>query len=90
MQTKGRKLIRELKLHIMDTMNMVPECGTDGPGCSFREIEDLAGLSLDLPAQDGWLTWSVLAALAEENKAEALRRGRRLYWRIRAPGPALF
>ncbi len=82
MQTKGQRLIEELKIHILSTMKSIPECGPDGQGCSYREIQDLAGLNLDLSAQDGWLTWSVLAALAEDNRVEALRKKRRLYWRI--------
>ncbi len=82
MQTKGQRLIEELKIHILGTMESIPECSPDGQGCSYREIQDLAGLNLELSAQDGWLTWSVLASLAEDNKVEALRKGRRLYWRI--------
>ena len=82
MENKGKKMIKELKIHILDTMKSIPECGSDESGCSYKEIQDLAGLNLDLSAQDGWLTWSVLASLALDQKVEALRRGRRLYWRI--------
>jgi hypothetical protein len=82
MQSKGKKLIDELKALILDTMKSIPDCSRDGDGCSYRDIQNSAGLNLDLPAQDGWLTWSVLASLAQDSKVEALRRRRHLYWRI--------
>ena len=82
MQNRGKKAVEELKTLILDTMKSIPQCGRDGDGVSYRDIQNSAGLNLDLPAQDGWLTWSVLASLAQENKIEALRRGRHLYWRI--------
>jgi hypothetical protein len=82
MQNDGKKLISKLKTHVLDTMKGIPECGPKGTGCSNTEIQDLAGLDLNLPAQDGWVTWSVLVSLAEENKVESLRQGNRRKWRL--------
>ena len=82
MNTQGAKLLEELKNHVIKTMINMPECDIDGQGCSYRTIQDEAGLALGLSAQDGWLTWSVLAALAEERRVETLRKGRRLFWKM--------
>ena len=83
MQSKGKRLLEDLKFHILDAMKSIGECQPNGSGCSYKDIQDLAGLNLDLPAQDGWLTWSVLASLAQEGKVESLRRGRRIFWRMK-------
>jgi hypothetical protein len=58
------------------------ECKPGGKGSSYSGIQDLAGLNLDLPKQDGWLTWSILASLREDGKVESIYQGRRLYWRL--------
>jgi hypothetical protein len=85
MQATGIRLIKELKNQVLDTMQGIDECKANGSGCTYREIQDLAGLSLDLPAQDGWLTWSILSSLNQDGKVEIIHRGksRRLYWRLR-------
>lgn len=82
MQGKGKRLIQELKTLVIDVMKTIPECGTTASGCPYSEIQDSAGLDLNLPAQDGWLTWSVLSALAIDHRVESLKKGRRLYWRL--------
>ena len=82
MQSRGKKVVEELKTLILDTMKSIPQCSRNGDGCSYREIQNSAGLNLDLPAHDGWRTWSVLASLAQDGKVESLRRRRHLYWRI--------
>jgi len=56
MQIKGNRLIEELKEHVISTMKYIDKCQPGNLGVSYREIEDLAGLALELPAQDGWLT----------------------------------
>lgn len=82
MQKRGKRLVTELKTIVLDLMNSIADCKPDGPGCSYKEIQDLAGLDLNLDAQDGWLTWSILASLSQEHKVQSVRRGRRLYWKL--------
>jgi hypothetical protein len=82
MESTGKRLIRELKFLILQTMRRIPECAPGGRGVRYRIIQDLAGLELDLPTHDGWLTWSLLAALVEDGKVEVSRDGRRLYWKL--------
>ena len=82
MQGKGRNMIQGLKAHVLQTMDGIDECNPDGQGITYRVIQDLAGLELELPAHDGWLTWSILASLVQDGKVEALRKGRRLNWRL--------
>ena len=88
MQNKGKELLQELKAHVLSTMKSIPECNPNEPGCSYKKIQDLGGLILDcpeqdnLPPQDGWITWVMLAVLAQEKKVEGLRKGNLLYWRI--------
>ena len=83
MQNAGGRLVSELKTHVLRAMQGVSECEPNGQGVTYRVIQDLAGLGLHLTAQDGWLTWSILASLKQEGKVETVSRGsRRLYWRI--------
>ncbi len=83
MQNAGGRLISELKAHVLAAMQGIPECEPRGRGVAYRAIQDLAGLGLNLSAQDGWLTWSILASLKQEGKVDAVNRGtRRLYWRL--------
>ena len=85
MQSAGEKLIKDIKNHVLDTMLGISECKENSSGVTYRDIQDLAGLALNLPAQDGWLTWSILSSLSQEGKVEAIHRGksRRLYWRLK-------
>ncbi len=83
MQNAGARLVAELKAHVIQAMQGMPECDPRGPGVTYRAVQDLAGLGLNLPAQDGWLTWSILASLKQEGKVETVPRGtQRLYWRL--------
>ena len=82
MESSGKRLIYELKSLIVQTMSGIPECAPGGRGVRYRLIQDLAGLELALPAHDGWLTWSLLAALVEDGQVEVRRDGRRLYWTL--------
>ncbi len=83
MQNAGALLISGLKAHVLSAMQSIPECEPRGQGVTYRAIQDLAGLGLHLAAQDGWLTWSILASLRQEGKVETAPRGsRRLYWRL--------
>ena len=83
MQGMGQNIVKDLKAHVLKTMDGIDECGPNGKGVGYRIIQDLAGLELELPAHYGWLTWSVLASLADEGKVEANRERRRLYWRLK-------
>lgn len=82
MEGTGRRLIQGLKVHVLQTMEGIDECNLDGQGVRYRIIQDLAGLELELPAHDGWLTWSILASLVQDGKVHVMREGRRLRWRL--------
>jgi len=82
MRSQGKKLISELKSHVLEVVKGIPECQPGGKGVTYRDIQDLAGLDLNLPVQDGWLTWSILAALHEDGIIESEKRGRRIFWRL--------
>ena len=73
----GEKLIKECKEHVLATMRKLPQCASNGPGVRSKDLEKEAGLALHLPEQDGWLTWSVLMALAADGKVRVLRTGKR-------------
>jgi hypothetical protein len=74
---EGEKLIGECKQHVLATMVRLPGCGPNGPGLRSKDIEREAGLALNLPEQDGWLTWSILMSLASGGKVQVLRTGKR-------------
>ncbi len=78
----GRKLITNLQQHVIRAMKTIEECQPNQAGVRYRAIEAAAGLGLDLEARNGWLTWSILASLAADGSVEAVRKGRRLYWRL--------
>jgi hypothetical protein len=82
MQSTGTRLISELKRQVLETMRGIKECQPDQMGVTYRTIQDLAGLALNLPKQDGWLTWSILASLNQDNFVNVEKRGRYLYWRL--------
>ncbi len=75
---EGRKLIEMLQDHVLQVMQSLPECQPGGPGATNKEIEEAAGLSLDLPYQDGWLTWSILHSLLQKGLVEGvvIKQGR--------------
>lgn len=82
MEEIGRRLVRELKAHVFRVMEQIDDCRPEGQGVSYRIIEELAGLGLKLPAQDGWVTWSLLASLVQSGEVDVIREGRRLRWRL--------
>ena len=82
MKDTGQRLILELKNHILRTMEQIGDCSPQGTGVSYRIIQDHAGLGLELPAHDGWLTWSVLASLVQDEQVDVIRDRRRLRWRL--------
>lgn len=67
-----------LKQHLIKTMKSLPECHPRGPGAGNKDLEEAAELGLELPYQDGWLTWSLLHSLLHEGIVEAVatRRGK--------------
>ncbi len=73
----GKELVGRCKKHLLATMRKLPECAASGPGLRNKEIEKAADFSLDLPQQDGWLTWSLLMSLLEEGEVGVTRRGKR-------------
>jgi len=82
MEDTGRRLMLELKRHVLRAMQQIGDCNQRGEGASYRVIQDLAGLRLDLPAHDGWLTWSLLASLVQDGQVDVVRDGRHLRWRL--------
>ena len=54
-------------------MKTLPECQPEiGKGAGYRKIEEAADFDLDLPRQNGYLTWSLLWSLSEEGKIEVV------------------
>ena len=67
----GAQLIEELKAHVIETMEGMPECRPGiGPGAGYRLVEEISGLGLDLQGQDGWLSWSLLMSMAQDGVVE--------------------
>jgi hypothetical protein len=74
---QGSELIQALLVHILESMQYLPECRPGGTGEPNRRIEEMAGLNLELTEHNGWLTWSLLQRLEQDGKIEVLRAGRR-------------
>jgi hypothetical protein len=80
----GRELIEACKEHLIHTMLSIPDCRPTARGAGSRAIETAAALNLDLPENNGWLTWSLLASMAIEGRIEMLRTpGGRRRFRLR-------
>lgn len=73
---RGPELIAKLQQHVLETMRGMPACQPGGPGAGNKDIEEAAGLGLELPYQDGWLTWSILHSLIAKGLVEAVITGR--------------
>lgn len=73
----GEALIALCKTHVLETMATLPECGPEGSGLGQKAIEDATGFALRLPEYDGYFTWSLLVALVQEGRVEALQPGKR-------------
>ena len=67
---KGEEIIRLCRELVLGMMRDMPECQTGGAGASNKAIEEVAGLALNLPEQDGWLTWSIINSLIELGEVE--------------------
>ncbi len=86
MPKQGQQLISELKTLVLETVQGFEECHPGKSGVTYRQIQDVAELDLELPAHNGWLTWSILSALCEDGLIESEKRGRYLYWKLAAAG----
>ena len=73
----GQALVALCKTHLLETMQTLPECAADGPGLGQKALEDAAGFALSLPEYDGYFTWSLLVALTQDAKVEAIQPGKR-------------
>ena len=73
----GQALIAHCKAHLLETMRTLPECVPDGPGLGQKALEDATGFALSLPEYDGYFTWSLLVALTQDGKVEAIQPGKR-------------
>ena len=73
----GQALIALCKTQLLESMQTLPECAADGPGLGQKALEDAAGFALSLPEYDGYFTWSLLVALTQEGKVEAIQPGKR-------------
>lgn len=69
----GNEVIDVCSNHILDVMSRLSECRPGAKGLGSGEIEEHAGLSLQLPYQDGWFTWSILHHLVQNGRIEAVR-----------------
>ena len=58
-------------------MQSLPECAADGPGLGQKALEDAAGFALSLPEYDGYFTWSLLVALTQDARVDAIQPGKR-------------
>jgi hypothetical protein len=76
MSTEGEKLIARCKQHILAAMQGLPERAPNWAGLRSKEIEREAGLALNLPGQDGWLTWSILLSLVSGGEVQVLQGGK--------------
>lgn len=67
-----------LQHHLLQVMQRLPECQPGGPGATNKEIEEVSGLGLNLPYQDGWLTWSIIHSLLGKGLVDSIvyRRGK--------------
>ncbi|MDI6905962.1 MAG: hypothetical protein QMC81_00555 [Thermoanaerobacterales bacterium] len=90
---EGIKIIELLEQHVLNMMQELDQCQPGGPGTTNKEIELVAGLALNLPDQDGWLTWSILQSLLRKGLVEAVatRHGKvtRHRYRLSSPSSAL-
>ncbi len=72
-ETAGSALIERLKTHVIDSMKPNEECSPTGRGLGNIDIETVAGLALNLDAQDHYLTYSILHALIRDGRVEQMR-----------------
>ena len=73
----GQALVALCKAHLLETLSALPECASSGDGLGQKAIEEACGFALDLPEYDGYFTWSLLVALTQDGKVEALQPGKR-------------
>jgi len=82
MQNAGGRLVSELKAHVLRAMEGIPECEPSGKGVTSGDVQNAAGLGLNLPTHGGYVTWSVLVSLREDRKVENPTDRRPLHWRL--------
>ena len=83
MQEGGKRLIRELKAHILEVMGQIDECQPEAEGVSYRMIQELAGLRLQgFSSESRWLTQALLSSLLWDTRVEVVRKGHRVRWRL--------
>jgi hypothetical protein len=69
----GRRLISQLKDHVIACMRADPECATGATGLGNTDIEALCDLELHLDSQDHYLTYSILQSLVVDGRIEQIR-----------------
>lgn len=69
---KGELILNLCREQVLDAMADMPECQPGNEGATNKAIEEAAGLALELPEQDGWITWSILRDLLERGQGERL------------------
>jgi hypothetical protein len=83
MQERGKRLIRELKTHILEVMGQIKECQPEAEGVSYRVIEERGGLWLQgFSSESRWLIRSLLSSLLWDIQVDVVRKGRRVRWRL--------
>jgi hypothetical protein len=75
---KGRRLITELKSHVIETLSKDPRGQSNGEGLGNSEIERLAGLEVPLnrppsKKQEHWLTWTIVQRLVADGVVEPIQ-----------------
>ena len=86
MQEKGKRLIRDLRRHVVHVMSGLAECRPGGSGASQAFIEDQSGIKVDLPKQRRWVIWTLLHSLQQDGSAENIGSPGRPLWRLTREG----
>jgi hypothetical protein len=66
--TRGEVRVQQLKAHVLEVMQDLPDCGPEGTGAGVAAIEQHAGLALLSDKQDHGFCRAILQALNHEGK----------------------
>lgn len=82
--SEGKAIISQLKQHIINTMEGMPECKRIiGQGAFNSSIEEIADLNLNLERHNGWLCWSILVDMQRDGLIEIVPgTEKRRRWRL--------
>lgn len=82
----GAAIIDLCKTHVIETMSHMAECAPGAPGAGWKKLERACDFELSLTRMDGYFTWSLLVALANEGRIEVVAgEGRNKKYRLPTP-----